>query len=700
MNGTAEVWPYSELAKFEVVALGCHRKLHAELTDVFRYDYGIEAFQLVEYFLREPIARGGDSSGNMVCFPFLRRLLEHNTFQLRGQDGPLEIQPLTSDLRENVEFAQYEGRYCPKRYALPFEKAIIGQTVFDKWSRTLDLEDMSTRDWFHRYSVQQWEEHERLVRQAPQDVRDIYLVEFNLVGRFWKACANGIATIVGGYPICSASTFYGYFVLVWPEPPSQPCNNTERKWRKVNSGDIIECLKTHAGKYYVPTLTLLHNSIWEDRLSKRIDKISEAGIFADEIDVSPISRWSMNAEDELERGLARLWDARKQLFLQPNGVAAVKETLLFKKYNIASPGMVNEIRKIIQRAPHFCQPEQGAKLPAALVYGEAGAGKDTMAKLIQLFTLASWKQESKEGINEDQPLGYFGLKPNAINMSALKPNALFGPLFQGMNVSDPRLNIPSILLLDDNPDSNESGNNNIGVFIFDELNSLDADLQGVLLRILENGEVTPLFDIRPSYVGHLIIGVVNEDPEILMRENETRNLKQMKAFTGEFIGNALYEFFVKGRRLRPDLFYRLSRGLYIKLPSLRERRDDIPILFYFECEAAVRQELKNVAIDDSIDQLEPWASTVPGEKEEPFVYVELKAYESLMLSSLDWPGNVRQLQAVATEIAVASVKEYADRGQREKPGVVCVRNSTVLNVLSSYFPSVFEEHTSRHNERR
>ncbi|GAH57671.1 unnamed protein product, partial [marine sediment metagenome] len=268
----------------------------------------------------------------------------------------------------------------------------------------------------------------------------------------------------------------------------------------------------------MPTLTLLHNSIWEDRFYKAIKKNNNEDLIK-EIDALPIGRWSQNTQNLLEHGLAVLWRKRKELLKQPNGIEAVKDTLLFRRYNIASPGMVKQIQKIIQRAPHFCQPDNGSKLPAALVYGEAGAGKDTMARLIQLFTLPAWKTDENNS-DTTSSLGYFGLKPHTINMSALKPNSLFGPLFQGINVSDPRLNVPSILTLYKNPNGNDSINNN-GVFIFDELNSLDIDLQGILLRILENGEVTPLFDIKSLHVGHLVIGVVNEDPEILMHENET-----------------------------------------------------------------------------------------------------------------------------------------------------------------------------------
>jgi len=687
MNDPSLHWPYPDLAKFEVVALGCHRKLHTELAEFLKEGHGIEAFQLVEYFFDEPVRRDGEPP-NMICFPFLRRLLDQNVFQLRGEDGSLEIEPLTSDLREDVELEKIDGMYRPRRYVVPFSMSILGQGVYKTWSSHAVSDRVPADVWFQDYSVDQWDEHERLVRQAPGTLSEMYLVEFNLVGRFWKACADGIATIVGAYPICSEETCYGYFAVLWPEPPSCSDADKQPSWGNVRYEDITTHLAKHAKEHYVPTLALLHNSIWEDGFNRVIGDDLDADELTKQIDALPVDRWSAKAEDPIERGLASLWEKRKKLLQQPGGIATVKDTLLFRKYNIASPGMVDEIRKVIQRAPHFRQPDEpGAKLPAALVYGEAGAGKDTMARLIQLFTLSSWRPDKQAEKTGDPPLGYFGLKPHTINMSALKPNALFGPLFQGMNLSAPHLNVPSILTLYDNPNGGEAGGNNAGVFIFDELNSLDAELQGVLLRILENGEVTPLFDIKHSDVGHLIIGVVNEDPEILMRESDVANLKQMKGFLGEFIGNALYEFSTKGRRLRPDLFYRLSRGLYVRLPSLRERRDDIPILFYFECENAVRQELKNAVIDQGVVPPEPWESRVSDDRD-PYVYIEMQAYESLMLRSLDWPGNVRQLQTVAMEVAVESVRRYVGKGSQEKPGIVYVQDEIVREVLSHHFRNV------------
>ena len=697
MRGETQRWPYSDLARLEVVALGCHCKLHDELSRLFRTKYGIEAFQLVEYFLLDPVRRNGNTPC-WVFFPFIRRLLEQNVFHIDGEHSErIRVIPRTKDLRERLQIDSSGPQLQPRLYSLPFEQAIIGKDVFNIWLTHNALDQVQPQSWFRTYSSDDWIRHEHRIRQMPAEFRDILLIEFDLAARFWMNCADNVRTIVGAYPICSADTFYGYFAIVWPEPHSSRGESKPIRWGHVQCADIVKRLAEHAEDYYIPTVALLHNSIWESRLHDSILSGRSKDDLLRQIEDAPVGAWPVSGSDTIESGLARLWMYRKELLGRENGVAQFDDTLLFRKYNIASPGMVKQIGEIIRRARHLQQPAPGDKLPTALVYGEAGSGKDTMAKLIPLFTLPYWTAETGKSAQSKNTGGYFGLKPHVINVSALKPNSVFGPLFLGMNVSKPVCDIPSVLTLagdecnalsPQSSDGDPAGHAARGVFVLDELNSLDIDLQGVLLRILENGEITPLFSIKPAHVRHLMIGIVNEDPEVLMRESETQRLKQIKQFTGEFIGNALYELLVKGRRLRPDLFYRFSRGLYIKLPSLRERREDIPILFYFECANAVQREL-NGALHHSKMSKSAGKKPLPHKGGSIHVCVELRAYELLMHPSLDWPGNIRQLESVAVEVAAKAVSEYANDLPPQPSSIVHVSEDVVSKVLTKYFPNVF-----------
>ena len=671
-------WTDSDLVKFEIIALGCHFKMQEVMRMFLRESYGIEAFQIVEYFLLEPVIRNDEMPGD-TFFPFIRRLLDQNVFHFKGK----KVIPLNRNFREDIEFQKEGENLRPRRFCLPFENTIVGKKIYKLWINNENFESITPEKWVEKYLESNWIEHTR----GAKELEDI---EQNLLVHTWENCSEEYTIKVGGYPIASNNIFYGYFIVIWPEPAEV---NTS-KWGNVELKEIFQTLQNFSNDYYLPTLIILHNYFCEERISKYITKDVNENDLINFIKTFPLSNKGAEYNNEIEKGFALLWEKRKNLLESKieKKIDVLKNSLLFREYNIASPGMIEQVRKIMQRAPHLQQPKIGKKLPTALIYGEAGSGKDTMAKLIQLFTEVSWSSNISTKNDADEHMGYFGIKPRVVNIAALKPNALFGPLFLGLHLKDHDwTNIPSILARYKDP----TIINNIGiseekavieepgVYILDELNSLDLDLQGILLRIIENGEVTPLFDVNPHFIKHLIIGIVNEDPEMLTREYETKNLTRIKEFTGEFIGNILYELLTKGRRLRPDLYYRLKRGLFIKIPSLKNRREDIPILFYFECENAVFQELKTNS-DLSIDEI----------KHKFFVHIELRAFETLMSPAIDWPGNIRQLQSIATEVAINSVSNHRGlcrESEYSKKYIVSITDLEIREILSIYFPGIIEK---------
>ena len=87
---------------------------------------------------------------------------------------------------------------------------------------------------------------------------------------------------------------------------------------------------------------------------------------------------------------------------------------------------------------------------------------------------------------------------------------------------------------------------NGGTLLLDELNTLPAYLQAKLLRVIQEGYVRRIGGSEVRRVDVRIIATVNENPLEL----------------------------IKSQRLRQDLFFRLST-LYICIPPLRERKDDI-----------------------------------------------------------------------------------------------------------------------------
>ena len=130
---------------------------------------------------------------------------------------------------------------------------------------------------------------------------------------------------------------------------------------------------------------------------------------------------------------------------------------------------------------------------------------------------------------------------------------------------------------------------NGGTLFLDEIGELRLDMQVKLLRAIQEGEVDPVGAKRPVKVDIRLISATN------------RNLQQQVA-EGKF---------------REDLFYRLN-VFPIQLPALRERREDVPEL--------VAHFIRRFAVEEN----------------KKIVGIEPAALD--MLTSYNWPGNIRQLE--------------------------------------------------------
>jgi len=128
-----------------------------------------------------------------------------------------------------------------------------------------------------------------------------------------------------------------------------------------------------------------------------------------------------------------------------------------------------------------------------------------------------------------------------------------------------------------------------GTIFLDEIGELPLELQVKLLRVLQEGEVDPIGGAEPVKVDVRLISATN------------RRLKEMVE-KGEF---------------REDLFYRLNI-FPIKLPSLRDRKEDIEYL--------VPHFIENIAISEG------------------FPVKKISSEAMALLKSYSWPGNIRQLE--------------------------------------------------------
>jgi two-component system nitrogen regulation response regulator GlnG len=146
-----------------------------------------------------------------------------------------------------------------------------------------------------------------------------------------------------------------------------------------------------------------------------------------------------------------------------------------------------------------------------------------------------------------------------------------------------------------------------GTLYLDEVGEAPPEVQVMLLRALETGEIVPVGDPAPHKVDVRIVSATDTDLEMAIRQ-------------GTF---------------RSPLLHRLS-GYLIRLPPLRQRREDIGrLLFHF-----LRLELERIG-----DTLPPRVAAGAGE---PWLPAGLVA----RLARYSWPGNVRQLQNVARQLAI------------------------------------------------
>lgn len=136
-----------------------------------------------------------------------------------------------------------------------------------------------------------------------------------------------------------------------------------------------------------------------------------------------------------------------------------------------------------------------------------------------------------------------------------------------------------------------------GTIFLDEIGEMPIGTQARLLRVLETGEFIRVGSSKVLKTNVRVIAATNKDLLTLTQQG----------------------------RFREDLYYRLNT-VPIRVPALRERREDVPMLFRkFVGDFAERYKSQPVQLDEGARQL---------------------------LMSYGWPGNVRELKNIAEQISV------------------------------------------------
>jgi len=145
----------------------------------------------------------------------------------------------------------------------------------------------------------------------------------------------------------------------------------------------------------------------------------------------------------------------------------------------------------------------------------------------------------------------------------------------------------------------EEGNN--GTIFLDELGDMPVSTQARLLRVLENGEFIRVGSSKIQKTNVRIIAATNI------------NLKRA----------------VSEKKFREDLYYRLNT-VEIKMPSLRNRKEDIHLLF--------RKFARNFSEKNNIPQISLTESAIS------------------LLNKYNWPGNIRELKNFTEKISIIEEK--------------------------------------------
>ena len=136
-----------------------------------------------------------------------------------------------------------------------------------------------------------------------------------------------------------------------------------------------------------------------------------------------------------------------------------------------------------------------------------------------------------------------------------------------------------------------------GTLFLDEIGDMELALQARLLRVVEDGRVRRVGETTDRVVDVRVLAATHRNVEELAQDG----------------------------RFREDLFFRLA-SVPIDVPALRERRDDVPLLFTtFLQRFCARGQRTALSVD-------------------PAVHAALQRY--------DWPGNVRELRNLAERLSV------------------------------------------------
>jgi two-component system NtrC family response regulator len=254
-------------------------------------------------------------------------------------------------------------------------------------------------------------------------------------------------------------------------------------------------------------------------------------------------------------------------------------------------GSSREIKKVIGEIERVADTNV-----TVLIEGESGTGKELVAKGIHF-----------SGKRKDKPF-------IAINCAAIPENLIEAELFgykKGAFTG----------AASESKGKFEEADG--GTLFLDEISAMPLALQTRLLRVLQEQEVTRLGENTVRKINVRIIAATNENLLDLIKEHE----------------------------FREDLYYRLA-VVPIKLPALRQRRQDIPLLVeHFLQKSAAKHDVKLPRVQPEVFRIferYPWNGNIRELENVVERMIVLSADDSL--TAEDVPENIRELQTNSKEL--------------------------------------------------
>ena len=291
----------------------------------------------------------------------------------------------------------------------------------------------------------------------------------------------------------------------------------------------------------------------------------------------PCSDRRLIPQAEVERGVVLELAGSVVLVLhygRPTGDAAATDSEVTSSELIGASDRMVDLRAEIARV--------GPEPLSVLLRGESGSGKELVARALHAASPRA-----------DGPLV-------AVNMAAVPSTTAASELFGHERGAFTGAVAERTGLF---------GEANHGTLFLDEVGETPAEVQAMLLRTLETGEVRRVGASRVRRVDVRLIAATDAELELAVAEE----------------------------RFKLPLLHRLG-GYEIQVPRLRQRREDIGrlLLHFLRAELAGRGRSEKLA--------------EPSGRDEPWLSASLVA----RLCAYDWPGNVRQLLNIARQIVVTS----------------------------------------------